>query len=59
MIGRKIPTCCMGDRCSNAHDSKGRKMERRVAKRREKKKDVEPFKENPYHEQTTERWEDY
>ena len=36
MIGRKIPTCCMGDRCCNAHDSLGRKIERRLAKRREK-----------------------
>ncbi len=38
MIGRKVPTCCMGDRCCNAHDSLGRKVERRLAKRREKQR---------------------
>lgn len=36
MVGRKVPTCCMGDRCCNAHDSIGRKKERRLAKRRER-----------------------
>lgn len=36
MVGKKITTCIMGDRCSNAHDSKGKKKERRLAKRRER-----------------------
>ena len=37
MIGRKSLLCRIGTcRCGNAHDSKGRTQERRLAKRRER-----------------------
>lgn len=37
MIGKHTQVCRMGNcRCGNAHDSKGRKQERRLAKHREK-----------------------
>lgn len=37
MLGKKVPTCCMGDRCSNAHDGEGKRKERRITKKREKR----------------------
>lgn len=59
MIGKSTQVCRVGNcRCANAHDSLGRKKERRLAKRREKALQKEKMK-NPYHEYTTENWEDY